>query len=74
MTTPNIYKRNGYEFQVVERVGNVSRAIGRKGKREIHDVTIASPHNNCTFAFSSEPEAVEKFSRITQVNAGEVAG
>ena len=40
-----IYKKNGFEFSVVERVGNVARAIGRKGKVENHEVFHVQSHN-----------------------------
>ena len=68
------YKRNGYEFQIVERTKNVARAIGRKGKRELHDVLFIIPFDGnelqCPLqgisTFSTESQAIEKFNELTQ--------
>jgi hypothetical protein len=75
MNQPKIYKRAGYEFQVVESSGIVSRAVGRKGKRELHDVVMAtSADNSCRFTFDTEQQAIEKYGRILQASGGEIAG
>ena len=44
MNNLKYYKRNGYEFQIVQRNGDVCRAVGRKGKIETHEVFIVQ-HN-----------------------------
>jgi len=59
--TSKIYKRDGYEFQVVESCGDVSRAVGRKGKYERHEVITPS----ATHAYDSEGQARRKFKQLT---------
>jgi hypothetical protein len=58
----HIYKRAGYEFQVVKTLGAVSRAIGRKGTKEMHDVI----HDGKTYTFTNAAQAVEKFEELTE--------
>jgi len=51
------YKRNGYEFQIVQRSGNVARALGRKGKQENHEVFHVQSHNGREIAGIHVPAA-----------------
>jgi len=57
------YKRNGYEFQVVQRSGDVCRAIGRRGKTEIHQVIDHGKFRT----FSSEEQAVDLFTELSEI-------
>ena len=74
MNQLKIYKRNGYEFQVVERIGNVARAVGRKGKSEIHDVFTIIPFDHHELqcppqgisSFDNEDQAREMFLAMQQ--------
>jgi len=66
-STPKIYKRDGYEFQVVEQSGDVSRAIGRKGKAELHDViALTGDKLETRWSFATEYQAREKFKGCSQ--------
>tara|TARA_R110000868_G_C10861943_1_gene761577 strand:- start:155 stop:379 length:225 start_codon:yes stop_codon:yes gene_type:complete len=66
MTQPTIYKRGGYEFQVIKTKGNVYLAIGRRGKSELHDVIIAKEGGNEVLTYLSGEQAREKFAKLTQ--------
>jgi hypothetical protein len=61
-----IYKRAGYEFQVVETKGNVSRAIGRRGKATLHDVSKEIDGKTTIRTYISESQAIDKFTQATQ--------
>ena len=61
-----IYKRNGYEFQTVERFGNVSRAIGRKGNFKLHDITKHEGLMTQRWAYATEEQAKEKSKELTE--------
>jgi ssDNA-binding Zn-finger/Zn-ribbon topoisomerase 1 len=61
------YKRNGYEFQIVQRNGDVCRAVGRKGKSECHEVFLdydGDIQGRAFWRYDSEKQAVEKFAEL----------
>ena len=71
MTELKYYKRNGYEFQIVERIGNVARAVGRKGKQEQHQVVTILEGERISIidhchTFDNEGQAVGKLREMTQ--------
>ena len=69
MNQARIYKRDGYEFQIVDQCGLVSRAIGRKGKQVIHDVIMKMGDSiEGRWTFATEAQAIEKFNAITQTD------
>jgi len=51
------HKRNGYEFHVVDRIGNVARAIGSNGKAITHEVFIVQSHEGREINGKSFPPA-----------------
>ena len=62
------YKRQGYEFQIIERIGDLCRAVGRKGTHEIHDVTLqlrGDITRQSAWTFATEKQAAEKFAELT---------
>ena len=61
-----IYKRNGYEFQVVEQSGDVARAIGRKGKSVLHEVTMTDESWSSRWSYSGEDQAKDKFKELIE--------
>jgi len=61
-----IYKRDGYEFRTVEQSGGVSRAIGRKGKATIYDVTKHDGLWKARWSYATEQQAKEKFSELIE--------
>lgn len=70
--TPKFYKSAGFEFAVVQRKGDITRAIGRKGKAELHHVTAiirgitSAGELETVWRFDNEAQAVEKFNKMTK--------
>jgi len=65
------YKRNGYEFQVIQRNGDVCRAVGKRKNSVIHQIlrvgvipATKEEHEIPMHTFSSEKQAVEKFAEL----------
>lgn len=70
MSLPTYYKRSGYEFQVVKSSGDISRAIGKKGKFVIHQVThlLRDPDTGGelekAWNYDNEAQAIDKFNAL----------
>jgi hypothetical protein len=71
MSELRYYSRNGYQFQILKRRGDIARAIGRNGKSERHEVIHIIPDKSgekssavAFWAFSNEAQAIAKFNEI----------
>jgi len=51
------YKRNGYEFEVVDRIGNIAMATGSNGNEKTYEVIIVQSHDGREINGNSLPPA-----------------